>query len=221
VAAGGPRKNREGQGRINRSRASPHEVPVLSFSVGNTTERSAHGGADPVQVFLRRVEAGVGQGHAGGGDTELGESIEPANPALLDMIAGRKVGHLPGDPGLEHGRIESGDAANGRFPPPKSLPQSLNSGPDRSDSSNPGDHNSTFPHLRSCRTSRYRFIPARVRDAIPWTKTGPMTQLAAVPPISGQRGPPHSCTMVTSVPPAVGTIFQTTSIPVVIPRTCR
>src|SRR3954452_8690338 len=158
------------------------------------------------------------------------------------MIAGREVGHLPGDPGLEHGRVESGDAADGRLPSPEAVPQSLNPGTDRSDSSNPGDHNSAFRHLRSCRpspaptasplphfpasptrdpASRYCFIPARVREAIPWTKIGPMTQLADAPPINGQRGPPHSWTMVTSVPPAVGIIFQTTFIPVVIPRTCR
>ena len=63
--------------------------------------------------------------------------------------------------------------------------------------------------------------PARVRDAMPCTNTGPMTPCAAMSPITGHAGPFHTCTMRTSVPASCGSNVHSTSMPVVTPRTCR
>src|SRR6266550_1214156 len=52
-------------------------------------------------------------------------------------------------------------------------------------------------------------------------KTGPITRSAARRPMSGQRGPSQVCTISTSTPPPTSTNLQTTSIPRLIPRTCR
>src|SRR5213079_69728 len=73
------------------------------------------------------------------------------------------------------------------------------------------------PHVPSAN----RLMPARVRDAIPWMNTGPITRRAATGPTSGHAGPVHSCTIVTATPSDSPTSRQTTSIPVVVPRTCR
>jgi hypothetical protein len=69
--------------------------------------------------------------------------------------------------------------------------------------------------------STCRAIPASVREAIPWMKTGPITRFAAARPTSGQRGPRHSCTIVTSVSLPTFSMRQTTSILVVMPRMWR
>ena len=69
--------------------------------------------------------------------------------------------------------------------------------------------------------SASRASPARVRDAMPCTNTGPITPRAATSPISGHGGPFHTCTMRTSVPSAIGSKVHSTSMPVVTPRTCR
>src|SRR5439155_24438136 len=73
------------------------------------------------------------------------------------------------------------------------------------------------PHARSAS----RLIPASVRDAIPWTNTGPITSRAAKGPMTGHAGPPQSCAIVTPTPAGSSTSRQTTSMRCVIPRTCR
>ena len=62
--------------------------------------------------------------------------------------------------------------------------------------------------------------PAKVRDAIPCTNTGPMTNVAAHLPTTGTRSPSHKCTIRTCVPPDVGENDHSTSISLVIPPTC-
>src|SRR5207247_10263183 len=52
------------------------------------------------------------------------------------------------------------------------------------------------PHVPSAN----RLIPARVRDAIPWMNTGPITTRAANGPRTGHAGPPPACTAVTAPP---------------------
>ncbi len=191
---------------------------VLPFTVRHPAQRGTHHGPDPVRVLPGGIEIGIGQRHPGSGHAELGETIEPADPALLDVIGRREVVHLPGNAGLEHRGIEPGDAANRGRPAAESLPQTLDPEADGSDGADTGYDDSTLFHeiLSTCRA-----IPASVRDAMPLIKTGPITQFAAGGPTSGHRGPAHSCTMLTSVPPSDGWSCQTTSMPVVIPRTCR
>ena len=51
--------------------------------------------------------------------------------------------------------------------------------------------------------------------------TGPITEVAAKIPITGHRGPSHACTILTRVPLSAGVKLHSTSIPFVIPPTCR
>src|SRR5204862_6487991 len=63
--------------------------------------------------------------------------------------------------------------------------------------------------------------PDRVREAIPCTKTGPIRCVAAHFPSSGMGGPSHTCRIRTCVPPGTGVNAHSTSIPFVMPPTCR
>src|SRR5580692_8176163 len=64
--------------------------------------------------------------------------------------------------------------------------------------------------------------PAKVREAIPWTNTGPITARAANAPTSGHGGPSHRCTIRTRVRLGPwGRNDHSTSIPVVTPSTWR
>src|SRR5690606_5682029 len=99
----------------------------------------------------------------------------------------------------------------------QSLPHRLDTDADRSHQPDPGYRDlllhSPLPAALA--------IPASVREAMAWMNTGPITRLAAMPPIRGQRGPGHSCTITMRVPSATWSTVQSTSIPVVIPLTCR
>jgi hypothetical protein len=111
--------------------------------MGHATERGAHHGADPVEVLAPQVQRRIAQGHAGGGDGELGIAVEPARAPLLDVVGGVKPVHLARDPGLEHRRVESGDGPDGRSPAAESLPQPLGAEADRRDRSDAGDDDAT------------------------------------------------------------------------------
>ena len=110
---------------------------------------------------------------------------------------GTKSGDLARDARLERGRIEPRDAADRRGPPAESLPQPLDTQPDRRDRADARDDHP--PRVAHDAVSTARRMPARVRDAIPCMNTGPITQAAARLPMRGQRGPVQSCTIVTSV----------------------
>src|SRR5204863_3948104 len=130
------------------------------------------------------------------------------------VISGREVRHLPGNARLEHRGIEAGNTANRRSPLEQPLPEPLDAETDRRDRADAGDddppqiHEDLLPP-----SSTYLAIPLKVLLAMPWIKTGPITRLAAVVPTMGQDGPPHSCTMLTSVLSAEGSSCHTTSIP--------
>src|SRR5918994_3719908 len=57
VAAGGASKDREGQTRIDGSRASSHEVPILTLTMRNPAQRGAHHGPNAVRILAFGVEA--------------------------------------------------------------------------------------------------------------------------------------------------------------------
>ena len=83
--------------RIHVPHPAPEEIVVLALAVCHTAQRRAHHRADPVLVLPGQVQLGVGQGHAGGGDAELGIAVQPAGAAILDVIGRVEAVHLAGD----------------------------------------------------------------------------------------------------------------------------
>ena len=206
-----PAKTVSASDGIHRARALGQEVVILLLAMGHAAKGGAHHGADAVGIFPAKVELRILQRHPGGRDAELGKAVEPAGAALLDVVGGVEVVHLARDPGLEHGRVEPGDGADGGAAPVQPVPEPLDAEADGRDRADPGDHHAALGRIHHAPdafpvsgrpSSTNRLIPASVRDAIPWMNTGPITSSAAGRPISGQRGPVHSCTMVTSVPPS-------------------
>src|SRR6202043_627026 len=93
-------------------------------------------------------------------DRELPKPVEALGALGLDMITGDEVADLGGHLAAELGRVEPRDG-----PPSSRHPRS--------------------PVPRSATPAS----PARVRDAMPCTKTGPITPRAASPEMSGHFGP--------------------------------
>ena len=114
VAAGGPGEHGERQRGIHGARAPGSE------SCGTAPRRRPRRRARcpswrrPGRESSRReVEVRIRQSHPGGRDAELGEAVQPAGAALLDVVGGVEVIDLARDSGLEHAGVEPGDAADG------------------------------------------------------------------------------------------------------------
>src|SRR5690606_33617583 len=122
-------------------------------------------------------------------DAELAEPVQPLAALGVEEILRAEVRHLRRDPGPEGGRIEAGDRSHHRLPLGQTLPQPLHPGADGGDGADAGDEDATGRVH-----STLRAMPARVRDAMPCTNTGPITQLAATHEIRGHGGPVHSWT---------------------------
>ena len=191
VAARRAGEDGEGERRVDRAWSLGEERVIVPLPVRHAAEGGAHHRAHPIGVLPGEVEPGVGEGHPGGRDGELGIPVQPARPPLLDVIGGHEVLHLAGDARLERGRVEPRDAADRRRASPESVPQPVDSQPDRGDGPDSRDHHPPcVAHAAPASTARR--MPASVRDAIPWMNTGPMTHVAAGPPMTGQRGPVQS-----------------------------
>src|SRR5690348_14405799 len=124
----------------------------------------------------------------------------------------------------EHRRVPPRDRPHSGAAGLKTLPQALASSADRTDDADPGDCDATLccghGYLDGESLTRERQIaadltqigsasailasPSSVRLAMPWTNTGPMTFVAAIPPTTGHGGPFQACTMRTRVPPRSG-----------------
>src|SRR2546422_6890283 len=167
----------------------------------------------PYTTLFRSREAGAGDG-------ELREAVEPLGALRVEVVLGPEVGDLGRDAAPEGRGIEPRDRPHRGAPRHEARPQPVRGGPDRRHGTDPRDHDAPAA-IAHARPSANRLIPVRVRAAMPWMNTGPMTRPAASGPISGHAGPRHSCTMVTVTPWSTGANRHTTFMPRVIPRTCR
>jgi hypothetical protein len=80
--------------------------------MGNASESGTHHCPNTIRVFLCSIEVRIGQGHTGGRHRKLGEAVQPPSSTLFHVIGGREAGNFARDSGLEHRRIEPGDAAH-------------------------------------------------------------------------------------------------------------
>src|SRR5205085_10746461 len=101
-------ENLQCQCRIHTACSLFQEADVLVFGLTNSSERGPKTHANPVlRMFLRVWDAGVIQGHFGGGDSELGITIK-----TLEAMGREELGRLPAGNfatamGVEHRRIKS------------------------------------------------------------------------------------------------------------------
>src|SRR5690349_20501417 len=166
--------------------------------MSHAAQRSPHGGADPIRVFLAEIQLGIGQSHAGCGDTELGKSVQSPCLALFQVIAGGEIRDLSRNPGLEHGRVESGDAAYRRTALEEALPQSLHAQSDGSDRAGTGDYDSPKIHKdlrqdgRAVSRSAGRSVLVSMQYLTPNDYERPPDRPTARPPPRTWRFPPAS-----------------------------
>ena len=187
VAARRPREDRQGERRVEPARAVLAEAVHLRLGERHAAERRAHHRAHPVRVLPPRGELGVGEGQPGAREGELREAVEAPGALPFEVVLRPEVGDLGSDPAAERRRVEAGDLAHGGAPRREAGPQSGRGRPDRRHGADARDHYPTLsvPHEPSANV----FIPARVREATPWMKTGPITRPAASGPMSGHAGP--------------------------------
>jgi hypothetical protein len=125
----------------------PFDGPVAELGAADGA-----GGGDGEAVFgdiVRRVESGVGQGHGGGGDGEMGHAVGLHDAELAQMVGGGEAVDLAGQAQREAVGVEAADGADAGPSGERRLPVGLRAEAVGGDDADAGDHGAGGAHLVS------------------------------------------------------------------------
>src|SRR6266700_7759681 len=148
---GGTAKDLKGQSWIHSTRSFFQKADVLIFSLANSAQRSPEANAESMLWLLPRIdEASIIQCQFSRGNGKLRIAIQALQSMRREKFSRAPIGNFATAMGVEHRRIERGDARDSTFLGEDPFPKILDARPDASDWADSGDDCAPSLHAARC-----------------------------------------------------------------------